>query len=134
MRSVAEALVTDGQGRVLVVYNVGTWWLPTGGVEPGESSAAAARREVLEETGVDVDIGEIVLVEERVTDRTEIWVSLLAQALTTEITLEDPSGKVTDARWVSPAEADRLVPGHPYGIERLLALDGIPHVDKLGDL
>jgi 8-oxo-dGTP pyrophosphatase MutT (NUDIX family) len=40
----------------------GTWWFPAGGgVEPGESLEAAARREVLEETGRALaDVGEVV--------------------------------------------------------------------------
>ena len=33
----------------------GTWWVtPGGGTDPGESTAEAARRELLEETGLDV--------------------------------------------------------------------------------
>lgn len=46
--------------------DAGTWWLtPGGGLAPGESHEEAARREVLEETGLELDhlgpvIGEVL--------------------------------------------------------------------------
>jgi ADP-ribose pyrophosphatase YjhB (NUDIX family) len=51
------AVVVDERGRVLLVRRAkppgaGTWTLPGGRVEPGESLEAAAVREVHEETGV----------------------------------------------------------------------------------
>ncbi|MCU0513652.1 MAG: NUDIX domain-containing protein [Anaerolineae bacterium] len=49
---------TDASGRH---YN-----LPGGGVEEGETLAAAVRREVREETGVEVDVGPLLLVWEYV--------------------------------------------------------------------
>lgn len=55
--SAVGALVFDRQGRLLLEriarYSTGTvgWELPAGGVEKGESPAAAAQREVFEETG-----------------------------------------------------------------------------------
>lgn len=52
----ATSIVTDAAGRVLMHKRTdnGMWGLPGGAVEPGESVAAAAVREVLEETGMRV--------------------------------------------------------------------------------
>lgn len=48
-----RCLVTDGAGRVLLVRHtyISGWHFPGGGVDPHESSRAAAAREVREETG-----------------------------------------------------------------------------------
>ncbi|MDX3849256.1 nucleotide triphosphate diphosphatase NUDT15 [Streptomyces sp. AK02-01A] len=46
-------IVRDGAGRILLgLHHGGTWELPGGKLEPGESVGAAAVRELLEETGL----------------------------------------------------------------------------------
>jgi 8-oxo-dGTP diphosphatase len=62
----AGAVVRDDRGRLLLVRrghepSMGLWSLPGGRVEPGETAAEAAVREVREETGLDVEIGELLL-------------------------------------------------------------------------
>jgi ADP-ribose pyrophosphatase YjhB (NUDIX family) len=59
------AVVRAGPGRLLLVLRArapaaGTWSLPGGRVEPGETDAEAVRREVAEETGLDVEPGPLV--------------------------------------------------------------------------
>ena len=61
----AGAVVHDGEGRLLLVRRAhepgqGRWSLPGGRIEPGESAAEAAAREVLEETGLVVEVGELL--------------------------------------------------------------------------
>jgi 8-oxo-dGTP diphosphatase len=53
---IAAAVVVDGHDRLLVVRKRGTsaFMQPGGKIEPGETTFAAMRREVLEELGVDV--------------------------------------------------------------------------------
>lgn len=58
---------TDATGDVLLVkptYN-DVWHLPGGVVEPGESPADAAVREVREELGLDIEVGRMLGVDYR---------------------------------------------------------------------
>ena len=65
------------RGHVLLLPAVGTappdgpmvWRLPGGGLEPHETLAECARREVLEETGLTVRVGRIAFLLEWVTPR-----------------------------------------------------------------
>ncbi|MCC3773811.1 NUDIX domain-containing protein [Streptomyces sp. UNOB3_S3] len=44
----------------------GTYWLPGGGQQPGETLAACIEREVLEETGVRVTAGPLIQLREHI--------------------------------------------------------------------
>ncbi|GAA5513594.1 NADH pyrophosphatase [Deinococcus carri] len=53
----ANVLVTDEAGQLLLLRHggAGGWTLPGGSLEPGESLAECARRELFEETGLEAD-------------------------------------------------------------------------------
>jgi len=61
----AGAWVRDDAGEVLLVRREGydAWQEPSGKHEPGERLDETARREVREETGVDVDLGSVALAQ-----------------------------------------------------------------------
>src|SRR5882762_554164 len=64
-RVAAGVLFRDAAGRVLLVkptYKAG-WDIPGGYVEPGESPKRAAEREILEELGLEVRPGRLLVVD-----------------------------------------------------------------------
>ena len=76
-RIAAEGLVVH-DGKLLVVKLIGKdgkprdfWCVPGGGVEEAEDILSATRREMIEETGVDPDIGNLVLVQQFKEEDTE---------------------------------------------------------------
>ncbi|WP_255191566.1 NUDIX hydrolase [Natronobeatus ordinarius] len=68
------ARVRDPDGRIALVRNDWTdgWFLPGGAVEPGETPAGAARREVREETGLEATLeGPLVALEQTYVSETD---------------------------------------------------------------
>jgi ADP-ribose pyrophosphatase YjhB (NUDIX family) len=111
VRASGRALVLDPDDRVLLVSHLPgdgrrIWTAPGGGVRPGEDHAAAARRELREEVGIDLEPGPPVWTR-RVTfafrdawiDQAERWLLVrLERAVDlADAPLVDPG--IDHARW-----------------------------------
>ncbi len=62
--SVYGLIVDDGQIVTMTNKGNGKLWFPGGGMEVGEKMDEALKREIKEETGLDVTIGQMVLFKE----------------------------------------------------------------------
>lgn len=133
-RLTARVLLFDGQGRILLLKgrlpnrpaHTSSWFTVGGGVEPGESLAQAALREIAEETGFisDVELGPVVWTREAVSElSTGETVLFKEHYLVARCHGGDPSRAgweqhendlIDDIRWWSleeiAATADRIFP------------------------
>lgn len=110
------AVVFDAAGRVLLIERgrppgVGQWTVPGGKLHHGETLAAAVAREVREETGVEVEVGPLVEVVERVVaagDGAYHYVILDYLATPISPAAPRPGDDARAARFVDAAELARL--------------------------
>lgn len=110
------AIVQDDRGRLLVVRRGnpparGRWTLPGGKVQRGERLAEAVARELSEETGLDVDVGDRVGVAEVISDdRHYVIVDLRATVAGGELRAGDDAAEV---RWMGRGDLEhvRTTPG-----------------------
>lgn len=107
---VGVAAVVEDAGRWLVLrragaHGAGTWGLPGGHQEFGESPESTAAREVAEETGLTVEPGaRLGFTDDPMPEIGRHYVTLfLACAVTagTVATIREPD-KATDLAWVTP--------------------------------
>jgi 8-oxo-dGTP pyrophosphatase MutT (NUDIX family)/transcriptional regulator with XRE-family HTH domain len=107
---VATAIVTSELGVLVGRRNDGKppWTFIAGEVEPGESPADAAVREVKEETGLRVELAEVI--GERVHPKTGRTMIYIAARPThgTEVFVGDED-ELAEVRWVTLPEADELM-------------------------
>lgn len=132
VRRTAGGVIVGGDGRIVVVRQHGnTWSLPKGGIEGGESLIEGARREILEETGIE----RLTLIEELGTyerysigqDGTGENRALPIGRRTFFLFHTDEAGfnptdpEITEARWATVDEALALLT-HPKDVEFLASI------------
>jgi 8-oxo-dGTP diphosphatase len=106
------AIVTDGQGRLLMIKRghdpgAGLWSIPGGRIEPGETDAEALVREMIEETGLAVEVGRLIGRVRR-PGLSGAVIDIRDYAATVTGGTLRPGDDAADARWVAPAELESL--------------------------
>lgn len=84
----------------------GLWSLPGGRVEHGEYLGDALKREVAEETGLSIDVGDLVGIFEVMGDPHYVVLDFFAAAA--DDNEPRPAGDVAEARWVPLDEVPTL--------------------------
>ena len=117
---VAVALCEDGK-LLLVEHCKGDrkyWLLPGGGLEWGEGLKGAASRELLEETGVEAEIGHLVMANETVSpdgSRHLIHLVFSGRRMRSAPVPRLEEERITDVRWVPLEEVATLTFHPPIG-------------------
>jgi ADP-ribose pyrophosphatase len=110
---VAVGAVVIHQNRVLLVRRgkqpaKGDWAIPGGRVELGERMRAAVTREVLEETGVSIQPGELIYYFETIHPDPDGKIQfhyVIFDFMATYLAGEpNPQDDALDARWIAPTE------------------------------
>ena len=137
MRVAAYAVVCDDGGRILLCHihpairHRRQWTLPGGGLEFGEPPAAAALRELEEETGFIGEVDRLVNVDDRLftngdgDERMHAIRIVYAVRVVGGSLRDEPDGSTDTCRWVAPDEVGRLRLGElaRRAIDRLAADD-----------
>ena len=99
-------------GKVLLVQRakppLGLWSLPGGRVEFGETTLAAAERELLEESGVTADLTAFIGLYEVILDKPAFHYAIACYGGKWRSGEAHASSDALAARWLAPAELDSL--------------------------
>jgi acetyl-CoA carboxylase carboxyl transferase subunit beta len=104
---VGVVLIEDG--RILLVQrghepSKGMWAVPGGKITKGETLRQAAAREALEETGLTVEVGEVIWAGEHISDHGHIvLIDFLGSVVGGDLA---PADDADQAEWVALEETD----------------------------
>ncbi|WP_040983394.1 NUDIX domain-containing protein [Oceanobacillus jeddahense] len=122
---VVYALILDEkEEKILMVKNIkhDNWSMPGGAVETGETLTEAVIREAKEETGLTIEAGDVLAVNEAFMEKFNhhtVFFTFQGKVVGGEISIQDTE-TISDTAWVRIEEADKRLPYHKTGIRSLL--------------
>lgn len=128
LRAGVSAFIRNAEGNILLTRRTdnGRWCLPGGAIDPGESAIEACAREVLEETGLTVEVGRLIGVystPHRITiyaDENRVQFIVLSFAATVTGGTLGLSDETTEAGY--------------FSVDDIASMDIIePHVERIAD-
>ena len=130
------AVIEDGAGRILLVKHVperggfwqGKWICPGGALEPGETIEEGIKREVKEETQLDIDLRkplppfDTIVSEDNTVSLHVIYIDYLASLTGGELR---PGSDIGEAIWVDKGRLPEIWGELHDDTKRLLRIAGI---------
>ncbi|WP_088014479.1 NUDIX hydrolase [Gottfriedia acidiceleris] len=122
--NVVYALIFDeANNSVLMVQNeTEVWTLPGGAVEDNETLQQAVVREAFEETGLEVEVGNIVAINEAFFPERgnhAILFTFSVKIIGGDLVISREE-EILQIKWIDLQTANQLMPYHKSGIEKLL--------------
>jgi ADP-ribose pyrophosphatase YjhB (NUDIX family) len=126
------ALISDG--RILLMPHhdrknqIRAWYMPGGKVEFGERLHEGAAREVLEETGFQVEVGELIDVRESIKDdyhgiRLTFSGQIIGGELRPDPVRHKPPKRIARANWFTVAELEGVTVVPSVAVRKALGLE-----------
>jgi 8-oxo-dGTP diphosphatase len=135
LRVAAKAVIVNDEGKVLILReastyvegtNVGKYHVPGGRLEAGEAFMDGLKREVQEETGLEVTVGDAIHVDEwrpviNGTQQQIVGVFVLCDYKGGDPVLSDEHDEVV---WMNPDERDKydLLPAEKGAVDAFVRL------------
>ena len=124
--AVFVAILNANRNKVLLVNSNGGWGLPGGMREEDETLKQAGEREVMEETGVTVNLGTVGAVTERIKDdQHDLFVTFVTVPRENIDPKVTGDSEVSDIQWFSIEEASAFMPWFPEGLQSVISSSAI---------